>query len=503
MIADFSGMRVTVMGLGSFGGGIGAVRFLAARRAQVTVSDLKPAGELSQSLAGISGCANVIQHLGEHRDADFRDADLIVASPAVPGKNRYLQIARDAGVPVTSEMNLFWERNRARTIGVTGSSGKSTTTALIYALLSAGPLSAGPASVAGPHFEGTGAAQREPVRAPFAPLSAAGASRIWLGGNIGKSLLPDVDQIQSTDWVVLELSSFQLDALAPLQPNPHVAVVTNFAPNHLDRHGSIEAYRAAKQNLLRWQTADRFAILNQSDADVSAWHTNARKFWFGREDEGKQGMFAVGFDTYKRRALFRFGPREQVLPLGRWLSLPGVHNFQNALAAACTALVLGCGLEGIEKGLSGFRALPHRLELVGETAERKFYDDSKATTPEAAILALGAFRAPVVLLAGGYDKGVDLRGLARAIVDRRVKGVALLGQTGQKLKEHLEEFAPHGEVPAKVHVTLEAAFQWAAARSAPGDIVLLSPGCASYDWFPNYEARGDEFQRLARAWQPA
>jgi UDP-N-acetylmuramoylalanine--D-glutamate ligase len=500
MIADFNGQRVTVMGLGSFGGGIGAVQFLSAHGAQVTVTDLKPAGELSRSLAEISGCAGVTQHLGEHRDVDFRDADLIVASPAVPRENRYLQIARDAGLPITSEMNLFWERNRGRTIGVTGSSGKSTTTALIYTLLSAGPLSAGTPAVPDPHFESTAGPPHDSLAAP---LAGGGGSRVWLGGNIGKSLLPDVEQIQSTDWVVLELSSFQLADLAPLEPNPHVAVVTNFAPNHLDRHGSIDAYRAAKQNLLHWQTADRFAVLNQSDSDVAGWRTHARKVWFGREDEGKQGLFAVGFDTYKRRALFRFGPREQVLPLGRWLSLPGVHNFQNALAATCTALVLGSTPTAIERGLSGFRALPHRLEFVVETAERRFYDDSKATTPEAAILALESFRAPILLLAGGYDKGVDLKSLARAIAERRVKGVALLGQTGEQLKKHLEEAAPHGEVPAKVHVTLEAAFRWAAARSAPGDVVLLSPGCASYDWFPNYEARGDEFQRLARAWKPA
>jgi UDP-N-acetylmuramoylalanine--D-glutamate ligase len=279
-------------------------------------------------------------------------------------------------------------------------------------------------------------------------------------------------------------------------------VVTNFSANHLDRHGSVEAYRAAKQNILRWQTADRFAVLNQSDPDVSNWPTKARKVWFGRDDEGRQGMFAIGFDTYKRRALVRFGPREQVLPLGKWLALPGVHNFQNALAAGCAAMVLGVGSAVIEAGLTSFSGLPHRLQLVAENAGRMFYNDSKATTPEATLLALDAFRAPVVLLAGGYDKGIDLDGLARGIVARRTKAVALLGQTGARLKELMRDADLRAEVLAKVHVTFEAAFQWAAAQSAPGDVVLLSPGCASYDWFPNYEARGDEFTRLARAWKP-
>ena len=432
--------------------------------ALVTVTDLKPATELSAALAQIADCPQVELHLGEHRDADFRDTDFVVASPAVPEESKYLQLARGAGVPVTSEMNLFWERNRGRTICVTGSNGKSTTAAMIHALLS------------------------------------CGTNKTWLGGNIGKSLLPVVDEIQPADWVVLELSSFQLEDLAELKPNPHVAVVTNFTPNHLDRHGTVDAYRMAKQNILRWQTEDRFAVLNQSDPDVLTWRTSARKLWFGREDEGRQGMFAIGFDTYKRRALFRFGPREQVLPLGRWLSLPGVHNFQNALAATCTALLLETTPAQIEAGMTHFEGLPHRLQLVADTHERKFYNDSKATTPEATLLALDSFRSPVVLLAGGYDKGLDLADFARGIVARCVKAVALLGQTAEKLKVLLKAADPEGRVASKVHVTLEAAFQWAAAQSAPGDVVLLSPGCASYDWFPNYEARGEEFTRLARAW---
>jgi UDP-N-acetylmuramoylalanine--D-glutamate ligase len=466
MSDEFRGKRVTVMGLGSFGGGVGAVQFFVAQGANVTLTDLKPVGDLAAALAAIGQSDRVVLHLGGHNEKDFRDTDLVVASPAVPRDSRYLKMARDAGVAVTSEMNLFWERNRGRTIGVTGSNGKSTTTAMIHALLT------------------------------------NGEKRVWLGGNIGKSLLPVVDQIQAGDWVVLELSSFQLEDLAALGPNPHVAVVTNFSPNHLDRHGTVEAYRAAKQNILRWQTVDRFAVLNQSDPDVSGWPTKAHKIWFGREDEGRQGMFAVGFDSYKRRALFRFGPREQVLPLGNWLNLPGVHNFQNALAASCAALVLGNGRAEIEAGLSKFAGLPHRLQLVAETAGRKFYNDSKATTPEATLLALDSFRAPVVLLAGGYDKGLDLGELARGIVARHVKAVALLGQTGAGLKELLREADPQGTTVAKVHVTFEAAIQWAAAQSAEGEIVLLSPGCASYDWFPNYEARGDEFTRLAQAWRP-
>jgi len=506
MISDFRGKRVTVMGLGSFGGGIGAVQFLAGQEASVTVSDVKPAGELADSLRSIDGLQNVTLHLGGHDERDFRDADLIVASPAISRDNHCLQVAREKGIAVTSEMNLFWERNRGRTICVTGSNGKSTTAALIHACMTAATP-----EVQAPHFRVTGSAAEATINVPATTGGLASLarpthgthSRVWLGGNIGGSLLPVVEQIQNDDWVILELSSFQLEDLAVLRPNPQAAVVTNFTPNHLDRHGTVEKYRAAKQNILNWQTSDRFAVLNQSDADVLGWRTEARKFWFGREDEGRQGMFAIGFDTYKRQALFRFGPREQVFPLGKWLELPGVHNFQNAMAAACTALILGEGPTEIEAGLTNFVSLPHRLQLVADIRGRKFYDDSKATTPEAALLAIEAFRSPVVLLAGGYDKGVDLADFARGIVSRRVKAVALLGQTGPKLKELLRQADPHGGLPAKVQVTFDAAFQWAAAQSEAGDTVLLSPGCASTDWFPNYEARGDEFARLAQSWQPA
>jgi UDP-N-acetylmuramoylalanine--D-glutamate ligase len=473
MITDFRGRRVTVMGLGSFGGSIGAARFLAQQGANVTVTDLKPADELADSIARLSDVPPAAMHLGGHQDRDFTDTDLVVVSPAVPKASRYLRLAADAGVPLTSEIALFWERNPGRTICVTGSNGKSTTAALVHALLSNATDSARP------------------------------NRKCWLGGNIGGSLLPVVDQMAPDDWVVLELSSFQLEDLAPLAPSPQVAIVTNLSPNHLDRHGTIDAYRAAKQNILRWQTANCVAVLNQNDPDVSQWPTQARKFWFGRDDEGRQGMFAVGFEGYKRRALYRCGPRERVLPLGNWLSLPGTHNFQNALAATCAVLALGANLPEIEAGLLQFRGLPHRLELVAERGGRNFYNDSKATTPEAAALAIDAFRAPIVLLAGGYDKEIDLEPLARAIVAHRVKAVSLMGQTAESLRAKIRAADEHAQIVTKCHVTFGAAFDWAVAQSAPGDVVLLSPGCASYDWFRNYEARGEEFRRLTEAWRPA
>lgn len=438
MPLDFRHRRVTVMGLGTFGGGVGAVRFLVEHGAIVTVTDLRSAAELAEPIAQLADTPPAAWHLGGHRDEDFRDADLLVVSPAVPKDEPHLRAAREAGISITSEMNLFWEHNRGRTVCVTGSNGKSTTAALTHALLSAGI-----------------AAGEVPGR------------RCWLGGNIGRSLLPQVDEIAADDWVVLELSSFQLEDLAPLKPAPDVAVITNFSPNHLDRHGTVEAYRAAKQNLLRWQTADQIAVLNQDDPDVSRWPTAARRVWFGRDVD-------LG------------------LPLRDWLTLPGEHNLRNAQAAACVAIALGAGADSIRRGLQEFQPLPHRLQFVGEHQGRRFYNDSKATTPEAVQLALASLDAPIVLLAGGYDKGIDLAPLARSIAGR-TKAVALFGQTAATLEMLVRQFDITGRVAIHRAADLTEAFAWAEQQAAAGDIVLFSPGCASYDQFQNYEQRGEAF----------
>jgi UDP-N-acetylmuramoylalanine--D-glutamate ligase len=446
MSHDLLHRRVTVMGLGTFGGGVGAVRFLVQRGAIVTVTDLRSANELAEPMAQLADTPPAAWHLGGHRDEDFRNADLLVVSPAVPKEAPHLRMAREAGIPITSEMNLFWEHNRGRTVCVTGSNGKSTTTALTHALLSTA-ISAGDVP----------------------------ARRCWLGGNIGKSLLPEVDEITPDDWVVLELSSFQLEDLAELKPAPDMAVVTNFSPNHLDRHGTVEAYRAAKQNLLCWQTPAQIAVLNQDDPDVSRWPTAAKTLWFGAR--------ADGFDQKLLR---------------EWLPLPGEHNLRNAQAAACVAITLGVKPDSIRRGLQEFQPLPHRLQFVAEVAGRRFYNDSKATTPEAVQLALASFDAPIVLLAGGYDKGIDLSPMARAIADH-AKAVAVFGQTASTLESLVRHFDITRRVTIHRAANLAEAFAWANSQATLGDLVLLSPGCASYDQFQNYEQRGEAFIQEVRS----
>ncbi len=458
---DFRGLRATVMGLGRFGGGIGAARFLAARGAIVTITDLQPADQLTESLEALRGCTIETCHLGEHRDEDFSEADLLVVNPAIPRHNRYVKLAEESGVLLTSEMNLFWQHHAGRVVGVTGSNGKSTTAALTHSILRAAGLT----------------------------------SR--LGGNIGKSLLEEVDQIGPDDWTVLELSSFQLEDLNRLPASPEISIVTNFSPNHLDWHGSLADYRRAKQTILRWQTPCGVAVLNADDPDVSTWQTFGRVLHFGNDDRGAGGVFARSDGT----AICRVSGEETVVPLRDWLKLPGEHNYQNALGAVCAVLAVGVSLSAIQRGLEEYVPLPHRLEFVAESRGRRFFNDSLATTPESTIVALEAFTDPVVLLAGGYDKQVDLQPMAEAIA-RRAKGVALMGQTADHLEELIEESASlQSPIPPMQRCrSLQQAFKWAVEHSAKGDIVLLSPGCASYDWFRNFADRGAQFSQLARDW---
>lgn len=462
-LQKLAGIRATVMGLGTFGGGAGAVEFLCRQGAHVTVTDLRDAGSLAGQLERLDRLPGhpITWRLGEHRDEDFSGADLVVVNPAVPTGSRWTAIAEAAGAKLTTEIGLFWDLCPARTIAVTGSNGKSTTTAMIHAILSASGQVA------------------------------------WLGGNIGGSLLGELRSISPDDWVVLELSSFQLEHLDRQQVAPDIAVVTNLSPNHLDRHKTLDAYRHAKQTILRWQTPEQACVLNDLDPDVSAWSFRGRRCGFGGgcRPDGVSGPGVHLVDVDPETAMVRMGETADEIPLGHWVVGPGHHNRLNAAAATAAALLAGARVEDVRSGLRGFDGLPHRLQLVGESDGRSFYDDSLATTPESVEVALASFASPVVLLAGGYDKRVPLEGLARTIA-RGTRAVALMGETAGELERLLVELGWDG--PRRVCESFDEAFEWAMSQSRSGDNIVLSPGCASYDWFPSFRERGEEFVRLAR-----
>jgi len=466
-MAQLSGAPVVVMGLGRFGGGIGVARWLAARGAKVTVTDLAGADALAESVRQLADLPARL-HLGGHDPADLDDCRLLVVSPAVPKeRSAFVREAIARGIAVTSEMNLFVERCPARrVVGVTGSAGKSTTTAMIGAVIQA-------AAEAG--------------RGP----------RVWVGGNIGRSLLSDLEAMAPDDVVVLELSSFQLDDLAALAWSPPLAVITNLQQNHLDRHGTFEAYAEAKLNIVRYQSPEGIVFVHERDEELA-----------GR---------VAGAGASKRLRRYAFDPA-----FAADLRVPGRHNQDNAAAAMAVACALGVNGELIKKGLAGFVGLPHRLEFVAERGGVRYFNDSKSTTPASTRLALEAFDAPVIALVGGRDKGMSFDELTQLLA-KRAKGVICFGEVGEKLFQDIHrclgdgsgavqaEWAGNklprswkpGDGPGRAYVERAAGFDEAVARASrlaePGDVVVLSPACTSYDMFANYEQRGKAFCRLVRA----
>ena len=464
--SEFADRRVVVMGLGRFGGGVGAARWLAAGGARVRVTDRADADSLGDSIRSLHPY-DIELHLGGHPASLLDDCDLLVISPAVDkARSEFVQTALARGVPWSSEMNLFVQHCPARLLGVTGSAGKSTTAAMIGHLLD------------------RAAARGD---APF--------RRAWLGGNLGGSLLESLEAMRPEDWVVLELSSFQLEDLAALRRGPQVAVWTSLSPNHIDRHGRYAAYADAKLNIVRFQDRRRDqVVLCGEDPEVvrvvSGELGGLDGVWRYRLDEGTP-VACRAADGGDDLAV-------------RWdalqLPLPGRHNRLNAAGALAAATAAGCGATVQAGDLAHFRGLPHRLELVAEIDGVRYVNDSKATTPEAALLALAAF-APrrVVLIAGGYDKGTEFGRLAAGLAER-AKAVVCLGQTGGQIAGAVETARGRADRPVVARgADLAAAVARAAELADPGDVVMLSPACASWDMFDNYEQRGRQFVEIVRA----
>ena len=454
MIDIWKNKRVTVMGLGRFGGGVGAVRWLVNQGARVTVTDTASEDTLRDSLAQIDDC-EVVLRLGGHQDSDFDGVDAVAVSPAVPQNSPYLDLARRSGALITSEMNLFAQRCPARCVGITGSVGKSTVTAMIGHILS------------------------QTLPAP---------RRVWVGGNIGRSLLEDLPDISASDIVVLELSSFQLEVLPAIHWSPNIALITNVAPNHLDRHGTFAAYLAAKLNIVRFQDPARDAIIIHGDPEL-------------------QGHFDLLFGDLA--GIWRYGLQGDV-PTARmqstsavesvdkhlsWptlnLTVPGSHNRTNAAAALTVANLLDVPADDAIAALRSFKALPHRLQHVGEIDGVAYYNDSKSTTPEAALTAMRAIERPLLVILGGYDKGVDLSELACSAAPL-IRYAACIGQTGESLARQIRA----ADRQTDYYESLAAAVAACRGRARTGDAILLSPACASFGQFRDYRARGDAFVQL-------
>ncbi len=473
LLSVFAGKRITIIGLAREG--VALARFLVEAGAQVTVSDLKGRDQLQESIAKLEGLP-LRYVLGGH-PLELLETDLLFLSPGVPLDAPLVQAAQQCRVPISTETRLFLELCPAPVIGITGSSGKTTTVTLVG----------------------------EMCRAEGRPT--------FVGGNIGQPLIGRLGEIRPDDRVVMELSSFQLDHFAPWQPgtkgadlfpflcrgkSPHIAAILNITPNHLDRHATMEEYIAAKKQIMLHQGAQDYVILGQDDPMASSLRPYAvgKLLTFSLRKPVSQGTFlAKGMVTVRLDGL------EMPICSTQEIRLRGRHNVANILAACAITAAAGVPVTSMVSVATRFSGVEHRLEYVRELRGARYYNDSIATSPERAIAALQAFDDPIVLLAGGRDKHLPWDRWAE-LVARKARHVILFGEAASLIERAIRQgWTEAGASYPQVDrcETMEEAVHKAAALAQPGDVVLLSPGGTSFDAFRDYAERGARFKELVKA----
>jgi UDP-N-acetylmuramoylalanine--D-glutamate ligase len=452
---ELKGKKILVVGLGK--SGLAAALFLRRRGAQVTVSDLRSAQALSKEIPSLLE-AGISVEAGGHGLLTFRRQDLIVVSPGVPLSTPELAQVRALGLPIIGELELAARFLQGNVLAITGSNGKTTTTSLCGEIFSAAGL------------------------------------KTLVAGNIGVPVIEIVDQSTPDSWPVLEVSSFQLETTDNF--HPHIAMILNVTPDHLDRHGSFENYVAMKERIFANQTGNDYLILNGDDPVTQQAASRARAsqvLWFSRSKIVRRG-------TFVRDGMVFYRASEQsnpvvVMPVED-IPLKGDHNVENVLAAVCAACVAGIGPETIAQAVASFHAVEHRLEFVASIQGVEYYNDSKATNVDATAKAVAAFPGNVHLILGGKDKNSDYSQL-NALLESRVKAVYTVGSAAEKIESQI--------AGAKVirAGTVEAAVDQAAIHAVAGDVVLLAPACSSFDQFENYEQRGRVFKQAVLSRQGA
>ena len=448
---DLKNKRVLVVGLGK--SGVAAALYLRRMGARVTVSDARPSEALANEIPALLD-AGVMVETGGHGVLTFRRQDLVVVSPGVPLSTPEIQQVLRYGTPLIGELELAARSLQGRTIAITGSNGKTTTTSLIgHILRHAGLMT-------------------------------------QVGGNIGLPVVELLAADMPETWNVLEVSSFQLETIQTFRP--HIGLVLNITPDHLDRHGTFQNYAAAKARITENQTATDYLILNAEDkpAQMVAAKTLAQIHWFSSSRRVKQGAFVHADGTYLIRS--EGESPEPVLPTAE-IPLRGAHNVENVLAAVLAAALAGIPLSTIRNAVGSFQAVDHRLQFVANVNGVDFYNDSKATNVDATVKALQSFDKGVRLILGGKDKGSDYTVLA-PLLRERAAAVYTIGAAARKIEQQLAN-----TVPIRQCETLEVAVERAAEEAHAGDTVLLAPACASFDQFQSYEHRGRTFAELVQA----
>ncbi len=458
--------QVVILGLGRQGTAL--ARFLTEAGAEVTVSDLQDESALVDPLEALADLP-IRYALGGHPIRLLDDADLLCLSGGVPVGIPIVEEARARGIPLSNDAQIFLDRCPAPVIGITGSAGKTTTTALVGEMCRTAGL------------------------------------RTWVGGNIGNPLITDLEAIGPQDRVVMELSSFQL---ALMTTSPQIAAVLNITPNHLDRHGTMEDYIAAKRSIVAHQTRDDVAVLGYDDANARALalDTPAHLYFFSAGAEVEAGAYKTNGELTLR---MNGDAREAKQRVDREICkvsqvrLLGDHNLLNVLAASALAGLAGVPLDAIQEVATTFEGIEHRLELLRDVNGARWYDDSIATAPERALAAMRSFQDPIVLLAGGRDKDLPWEAFADEAL-RRVRQLITFGEAGPMIAELVARAKEREDDRTMLEGilrvdTLEQAVAQAAQTAQRGDVVLLSPGGTSFDAFTDFAERGDRFKELVRA----
>ena len=449
---EYNGKKALVCGMAR--SGIAAAKLLNRLGARVTLQDMKKREEISADVLALEG-EGIVLYTGANPDEIACAQDLIVLSPGIPCDLPFIAAAENAGIEVISEVELAYRLTPCPITAITGTNGKTTTTTLTGEIMKTA-------------YSGTAVV-----------------------GNIGIPYSEEVERLTEKDWVVAEISSFQMEKAKEF--HPHISAVLNITPDHLNRHKTMDVYIAMKERVFAKQTAEDFCILNHGDEACRkmADKTAAKVFFFDSSERLAEGIYLDG-DAIE----VRWGAINETLIHVDELQILGVHNYENVMAAAAMAICAGISLDAIRKVLKGFAGVAHRIEYVATVDGVDYYNDSKGTNVDASIRAVLAMKKPIVLIGGGYDKGSSFDEWTK-LFPGRVKHLVLIGVTAPKVRASAEKF---GFTAISDCETFEEAVDLCREKAEDGDCVLLSPACASWGMFDNYEQRGDMFKEQVRGY---